>query len=82
MLDTTELVHSLTSPPALSPDTPTASANLPVTSDLINTIDPNRRLFVQDDDEIIDPDGWDEADLLHREDTIPYDDEELEKFIM
>jgi len=32
MLDTTELVHSLTSPPALSPDTPIVSGNLPGTN--------------------------------------------------
>ena len=31
MLDTTELVHSIASPPALSLDTPIVSDNLPVT---------------------------------------------------
>ncbi len=34
MLDTTELVHSIASPPALSLDTPIVSDNLPVTNPL------------------------------------------------
>ena len=68
MLDTTELVHSLTSPPALSHDTPIVSDNLPVTNPQ----------FFQDSGDLMDggDDEWDET--LQDWKDIPWEDDTVD----
>lgn len=70
MLAITELDHSITSPPASSPDTPIASDNHPV-------IDPV--FFQSTDDDYLD-DDYDDSDIDDYEsdftDDPPFDEEE------
>lgn len=77
MLDTTALVRSIASPPALSHDTPIVSDNLPVTSETINTIDTSRRpalaQFFQDSEDLTDEFEESEdhtKDLVWEDDTV------------
>jgi len=80
MLDTTALVRSIASPPALSHDTPIVSDNLPVTDDTplssedIMTIDTNRRpalaQFFQDSEDLTDEEDDPLGDHIWEDDTI------------
>jgi len=66
MLDTTELVHLLTSPPALSPDTPTELDNL-LAQDLLVTRDltaEEHARFFQNSEDLMEEDDEDLDDLL------------------
>jgi len=77
MLDTTELVHSLTSPPALSHDTPIVSGSLPDIENMsvgeLATMAPPQ--FFQDQEDLSDFDD-EEEDLDYL--TPPWEDDTVD----
>ncbi len=81
MLDTTVLDRLPMSQPVLFPSTPIASANLPVinhfTEDGVGVQAPQFFQTPEDleDDALDAEDEWDVADLSHREDTVPWEDD-------